>query len=151
MAAGLVAFAIFIYFFVFYDLPSIDQLEAGLALPSTRIYDRHGELLYEILPPEQGSNRAIPLSEIPQVCINAVIAVEDENYWSHLGVDPGGIARAAWINFTGGEVLAGGSTITQQTARLLLLDNEDRLDRSFRRKLRVMVLAGQLQKPDDED
>src|SRR5688572_14836121 len=135
LAAGLLAFAIFIYFYVFYGLPSLDQLEAGLALPSTRIYDRHGELLYEILPPEQGSNRAVPLSEIPQYCINAVIAVEDENYWSHPGVDPVGIARASWINFTGGEVLAGGSTITQQTARLLLLDSEERLDRSVRRKL----------------
>jgi penicillin-binding protein 1C len=145
LAAGLLAFAIFIYFFVFYDLPSIEQLDAGLALPSTRIYDRYGELLYEILPPEQGSNTPIALNEIPEQCRNAVIAVEDENYWSHAGVDPVGIVRAAWINFTGGEVIAGGSTITQQTARLLLLDSEERLDRSLRRKLREMVLAIQLQ------
>ena len=40
-----------LYGYVFWDLPSISQIDAGLALPSTRIYDRHGALLYEILPP----------------------------------------------------------------------------------------------------
>ena len=96
-------------------------------------------------PPEQGRNRVISLEEIPDVCINAIIAVEDANYWSHPGVDPEGIARAIWINLSGGEVIAGGSTITQQTARLLLLDSEERATRSVRRKLREMVLAIQMQ------
>ncbi len=145
MGAGALAFAVFVYFFVFYGLPSIDQVEAGLALPSTRIYDRNGALLYEILPPEQGRNRAIPLDEIPQYCVNSFIAVEDANYWTHPGVDPVGILRAAWVNLRGGEIIAGGSTITQQTARLLLLDPSQRLDRSVQRKLREMVLAIRLQ------
>lgn len=131
--------------YIFWDLPSISQIDAGLALPSTRIYDRHGALLYEILPPEQGRNRVINLDEIPDVCINAIIAIEDANYWSHSGVDPQGIARALWININGGEVIAGGSTITQQTARLLLLDREERATRSVRRKLREMILAIQMQ------
>ena len=61
---GLLAF---IYGWLFADLPSIDQLQAGLALPSTRIYDRNGQLLYEILPPEGGRNTAIPLEEIPEL------------------------------------------------------------------------------------
>ncbi|MGJ3238774.1 MAG: penicillin-binding protein 1C [Anaerolineae bacterium] len=141
----LIAGAIAIYLTIFADLPSISQIDAGLALPSTHIYDRHGELLYEILPPEQGRNRVISLDEIPDVCINAVIAVEDANYWTHPGVDPVGIARALWINLNGGEIIAGGSTITQQTARLLLLDSEERATRSVRRKLREMVLAVQMQ------
>ncbi|MEO1288403.1 MAG: transglycosylase domain-containing protein, partial [Chloroflexota bacterium] len=136
---------IFLYFYVFHGLPALNQIDAGLALPSTRIYDRHGALLYEILPPEQGRNRVIPLEQIPDVCINATIAVEDANYWRHVGVDPVGIVRAAWINVSGGEIIAGGSTITQQTARLLLLDNEERAERTVRRKLREMVLAIQLQ------
>ncbi|MCA9914868.1 MAG: transglycosylase domain-containing protein, partial [Anaerolineae bacterium] len=145
LSAGALAFAVFVYFFVFHDLPSIDQVEAGLALPSTRIYDRNGALLYEILPPEQGRNRAIPLEEIPPYCVNSFIAVEDANYWSHPGVDPVGILRAAWVNLRGGEIIACGSTITQQTARLLLLDPSQRLDRSVQRKLREMVLAIRLQ------
>ncbi len=137
--------AVAIYFYIFYGLPPISQIDAGLALPSTRIYDRHGALLYEILPPEQGRNRVIRFDEIPDVCIHATVAIEDANYWTHLGVDPIGIARAVWININGGEIIAGGSTITQQTARLLLLDSEERATRSIRRKLREMVLAIQLQ------
>ncbi|GAB5493842.1 MAG: PBP1A family penicillin-binding protein [Phototrophicaceae bacterium] len=134
-----------LYLYIFWDLPSISDIDAGLALPSTRIYDRHGALLYEILPPEQGRNRVISLDDIPDVCINAIIAVEDANYWTHPGIDPEGIARAIWINLSGGELIAGGSTITQQTARLLLLDSEERATRTVRRKLREMVLAIQMQ------
>lgn len=134
-----------LYAWIFHDLPSIDRLQAGLALPSTRIYDRNGALLYEILPPEQGRNTAIPLADIPQHCVNAVIATEDANYYRHPGVDWRGIARALWINVRGGEVLAGGSTITQQTARLLLMDPQQRFERTLRRKLRESVLAIRLQ------
>ena len=151
LGASLLIFVVFIYFYVFHNLPDVKNIEAGLALPSTRIYDRHGQLLYEILPPEQGRNRAISLSEMPQYCINAVIATEDENYWSHAGVDPVGIVRAAWINLTGGEIIAGGSTITQQTARLLLLDPQQRAERTPRRKLREMVLAVRLQNQYSKD
>ena len=134
-----------------YDLPALDDLDAGLALPSTRIYDRHGRLLYEILPPEQGRNRVLPLSEIPQHCRNAIIATEDANYYHHPGVDPQGIARALWLNLRGGAIVAGGSTITQQTARLLLLDPQRQGERSLRRKLREMALALQLQRRFSKD
>ena len=130
---------------VLVDLPSLDRLDAGLALPSTRIMDRQGRLLYEILPAQQGRNRQLKLSEMPQHCLNAVIATEDANYYRHPGVDPLGILRALWINLRGGEIVAGGSTITQQTARLLLLDPQGQAQRSLRRKLREMVLALQLQ------
>ncbi len=131
----------FFYSWIFADLPPLENLDAGLALPSTRIYDRNGKLLYEILPPEQGRNRALPLDAIPQQCINAVIATEDANYFNHPGVDVVGILRAIWINVRGGEVIAGGSTITQQTARLLLLDPAQQAERTLQRKLKEMVLA----------
>ncbi len=135
----------FIYAWLFADLPSIDQLQAGLALPSTRIFDRNGQLLYEILPPEGGRNTALALTSIPQHCQQAVIATEDANFYSHPGVDIVGIARAVWINLRGGEVLAGGSTITQQVARNLLFTPEQRAERSLRRKLRESILAIRLQ------
>ncbi len=141
MTAG----AIFIYGWLFADLPSIDQLEAGLALPSTRIYDRNGQILYEILPPEGGRNTALDLAAIPQHCQQAVIATEDANFYDHPGVDMIGVARAVWINLRGGEVLAGGSTITQQVARNLLFTPEQRAERSLRRKLRESILAIRLQ------
>jgi penicillin-binding protein 1C len=136
--------ALGVYFWLFADLPSISRLDAGRALPSTRIYDRNGRLLYEVFPPQSGRNTAIALADVPQHCINAVIATEDANYYSHVGVDVGGMARALWINVQGGEVLAGGSTITQQLARTLLFDPQQRLERTLRRKLRESILAIQL-------
>lgn len=127
------------------DLPPLDKLEAGLALPSTRIYDRHKRLLYEILPSTQGHHRHLALDEMPPHCIQAVIATEDANYYHHPGIDPLGILRALWLNLRGGEIIAGGSTITQQTVRLLLLDPQQQAARTLRRKLREMTLALQLQ------
>lgn len=149
LAAGtvLVGLIIFAYFWLFADLPPINRIQAGMALPSTRIYDRHGRLLYEIIGDSEngGLNTAIPLDTIPQHCVNAIIATEDANFYSHPGVDLVGVVRALWINLRGGEVLAGGSTITQQVARTLLLDPEQRAERSLRRKLREMILAVELQ------
>ena len=134
-----------LYVWLFTGLPSIDQLEAGLALPSTRIYDRNQRLLYEILPPDGGRNTAVALDAIPAHCQNAVIATEDANFYSHPGVDVVGITRALWINVRGGEVLAGGSTITQQVARNTLMEPEQRTERSIERKLRESILAIRLQ------
>jgi membrane peptidoglycan carboxypeptidase len=129
------------YLWIFADLPAIDKLQAGLALPSTRILDRNGRLLYEIINKEGGRHTAVPLSMIPQALINATIATEDRNFYATPGVDPVGILRAMWINLQGGEVRAGGSTITQQVARNLLLDPEQRASRTLQRKLKEMVLA----------
>ena len=100
-------------------LPSISEIDAGLALPGTRIYDRYGALLYEILPPEQGRNRVIPLDDMPDVCIHAVIAVEDGNYWSHPGIDPVGhqFVLPGLISMAV-KLLPGGSTITRANSPL---------------------------------
>lgn len=141
LAAGALA----AYVWIFADLPSLERLEVGMVLPSTRIYDRHGALLYAISHPESGRSMPIALEDVPPHCLSAVIATEDANYWSHPGVDLWGILRALWINLRGGEILAGGSTITQQTARLLLLDPMQQAERTLQRKLKEMVLAVRLQ------
>lgn len=124
------------------DLPDINRLTDGLKRPSARIFDRHGALLYEILPPEQGRNTPVALSDIPSHCRAAVIATEDANFYAHSGVDPIGIARAVWINLRGGDWVAGGSTITQQVARMVFLDPTDR---SAKRKFQEMILALRLE------
>ncbi len=80
---------------------------------------------------------------IPQCLKDATIAVEDKNFRANPGVDIEGVLRALWINLQGGETLAGGSTITQQVARNLLLTDELGT-RSFRRKVREIVLAWQM-------
>src|SRR5438270_9926075 len=118
--------ALAFYLWIFAGLPSIDRLQAGLALPSTRILDRNGRLLYEIIAPQGGRHTAVPLAQIPKALVQATIATEDRNFYSTPGVDPVGIARALWINIQGGEIRAGGSTITQQVARNLLLDPQER-------------------------
>src|SRR5687768_13152651 len=87
---------------------------------STLVVDRHGEPLYEALGP--GGIRGVPLTaeNIPPALAAATVAAEDRRFWSHPGVDPIGIARAAWRNVRARSVVEGGSTLTQQTAKLLL-------------------------------
>lgn len=129
---------------LFAGLPRLEALEAGLALPSTQIFDRQGRLLYQIADPDTGLNRVIDLDDLPECMVQATIATEDANFYRHPGVDLEGVIRAAWINVKGGEVVAGGSTITQQVARNLLFDPNQRAERTLRRKLREGVLALQL-------
>ena len=133
-----------LYEWAFADLPPINQLQAGLALPSTRIYDRNNRLLYEIIDPKGGRNVAVSFDQIPKTLVDATIATEDRNFYSTAGIDLEGILRAVWIDVRGGEIKAGGSTITQQVARTLLLDPEQRAERTLRRKLREMALAVEL-------
>ena len=132
------------YAWVFAGLPDVASIEGGMALPSTRIYDRQGRLLYQIADPQTGVNQVIALADLPACMIQATLATEDANFYRHPGVDVEGIARALWINVRGGEVVAGGSTITQQVARNLLLDPQQRAERTLHRKLRESVLALEL-------
>ncbi|MDW8328180.1 MAG: penicillin-binding protein 1C, partial [Anaerolineales bacterium] len=127
------------------DLPSLERLTQNLAPASTKILARDGRLLYEIADPAGTTKHTtLPLSEIPLHLQQAVIATEDATFYTNPGVDVVGIVRAIWINLTGGEVLAGGSTITQQVARNMLLDPEERAERTLTRKLRESILAWRL-------
>ena len=139
------------YAYVLRGLPPISQVDAGLALPSTRIFDRNGRLLYEITPDGTGRNSVITLDQISPACVNALVATEDATYYQHAGVSFRGIIRAFWLNLRGQEVVAGGSTITQQVARNLLLDPHARAERTLRRKLREVVLALRLQRKYSKD
>jgi penicillin-binding protein 1C len=140
--------ALWLYFF--HDLPRVDSLSAHLIQPSVRITDRNGQLLYEILPTEGGRHAVLSFESIPQCMKDATIAVEDKNFYTNPGVDIEGIARALWINLQGGETLAGGSTITQQVARNLLLSDELGT-RSLRRKVREAVLAWEMSRQLSKD
>jgi penicillin-binding protein 1C len=129
---------------IFRDLPELDSLASHLAVPSIRITDRHGRLLYEVIPVEGGRHANLDLASIPIVLQQATIATEDRTFFQNPGVDARGILRAFWINLRGGETLAGGSTITQQVARNLLLEQEERIQRTVLRKLRESLLAWRL-------
>ncbi|MCP4426631.1 MAG: penicillin-binding protein 1C [Chloroflexi bacterium] len=130
-----------LYQWLFADLPAPDELGDRLAMPSVRIVDRAGRPLYDIMDPENGRHANLPLAQISLTLQQATIAVEDKNFYQNPGVDVIGIVRAFWINLRGGEVLAGGSAITQQVARNLLLDADERIQRTVRRKLRESWLA----------
>jgi len=133
------------------DLPSPDRLYERTAAPSTRIYDRRGRLLYEILDPHGGAHTPVPLADVPPACINATVATEDASFYRNPGVDFWAILRALWINLRGGEILSGGSTITQQLARNLLLSPQERTEVSLERKLRETILAWRLARTYSKD
>lgn len=139
-----------VLFYLFHDLPSIDDIPQGLNQPSIKITDRSGRLLYELLPAEGGRNAALSAASLPQCVKEATVAVEDKTFYQNPGVDWVGIVRAVWINLQGGETLSGGSTITQQVARTLLLADE-KSERTLRRKLREAVLAWQLTRAYSKD
>ena len=142
--AAFVAALVGLLAYLFWDLPSIDAMASNLDTPSIRITDRNGRLLYDILPEQGGRHAVLSPENIPQCMKDATIAVEDKNFYSNPGVDLGGIIRALWINLRGGRTIAGGSTITQQVARNLLLGAHERNEISLRRKLREAVLAWRL-------
>ena len=136
---------------LFFDLPELSTLTSNLSWPSTKILDRHGRLLYTISDPHAGRHTPVPLSEIPLACRQATIATEDANFYTNPGVDVVAIVRAVWINVRGGEVLSGGSTITQQLARNLLLSPQERTQRTLTRKLRESILAWRLARAYSKD
>ncbi len=129
------------YFWHTTTLPTMERLRLRAAHGNTRILDRNGQVLYEIPDPLDGHQRPFPLAEIPRALQQATVAVEDARFFSHRGVDLRGIIRAAWENVQQGQIVAGGSTITQQLARTFLLDPQLAQQDTLERKLHEMVLA----------
>ena len=140
-----------LYAWLVVDLPSFHDLHSQVIPPTTKIYDRHGRLLYEIIDPRVGKHTPLPLDEIPLYLRQATIATEDANFYTNPGVDFRAILRALIINLRGGEVLSGGSTITQQLARNLLLSPGERTQRTLTRKLRESILAWRLARTYSKD
>lgn len=118
------------------DLPAPTKLrEAGTIPYSTHIYDRNGELLYEVY--REQNRTPISLREMPQYVKWATIAIEDREFYTHKGVSLiGGMLRAARDTFTH-KKLQGGSTLTQQLVKSALLTPE----RTITRKIKEIVLA----------
>jgi 1A family penicillin-binding protein len=141
----------FLYSLLVVDLPPAGELPKRAAEPSSKIYDREGRLLYEIIDPHGGKHTPIPLTEVPLYLRRATIATEDASFYSNPGLDWWAILRALYINLRGGEVISGGSTITQQTARNMLLSPQERRQRTLLRKLRETILAWRLARTYSKD
>ena len=88
----------------------------------------------------------IPLSTIPSRLIDAVLAVEDRRFYSHVGIDPIAVARAVWRNVTMGGVVQGGSTITQQLAKNLFYSPQRTVMRKVKEALAALVLETKYKK-----
>lgn len=113
--------------------------------PSTIVVDRTGVVLYEAR--SAAGDRSMRLSAaagLPRAIAAATIAAEDRRFYRHPGVDPIAVLRAIWSNVTAGRVIEGGSTITQQAAKLLLARREGAA-RGWRAKLREAIVAIRLE------
>ncbi|TAK13685.1 MAG: penicillin-binding protein [Anaerolineae bacterium] len=140
--ASAVLFMLIQYYNIARTLPSVDDLrERTSQFETTRILDRDGNLLYEIIDPSAGRRTYVPLEDISPYMIAATIATEDEEFYNHPGFNLFAIFRAFYQNLRGGEVVSGASTITQQLVRTLLLPAEEAFEQSYMRKVKEAILA----------
>ena len=110
------------YYRIARTLPTVDDLKSRTSqFETTRILDRNGNLLYEILDPNAGRRTYVPLDRISPALLAATIATEDQDFYTHPGFDPWALIRALWVNYRTNGQGGGASTITQQHARALLL------------------------------
>ncbi len=138
------AFAFYKYTQIAKTLPDVNDLQYRASqFETTRILDRKGNVLYEIIDPSAGKRTWVPLDQISPNLIAATIATEDKEFYNHPGFDLVALGRALWTNYRSKEVVSGASTITQQLARLLLLTDE-RYEQTYERKAREIILAAEI-------
>ncbi|MFW3496143.1 transglycosylase domain-containing protein [Aerococcus viridans] len=116
----------------------VSDLPAKLQV-TTEFYDQDGEYAGEI---SNDAGTYVELADISTNIQDAVISTEDKRFYDHQGFDPIGIARAAFGYLTSGQIVGGGSTITQQLVKNAFLDN----DQSLMRKLKELFLAFEIEK-----
>ncbi|KMS54128.1 transglycosylase domain-containing protein [Sphingobium cupriresistens] len=134
--AGLLAVVIAVVI-AMQSLPSYDSLKSSPNGQMIRVHAADGSVIVSLGP---SFGRWMDYDQIPQVMIDAMVSTEDKRFYLHPGVDPIGMARAAWVAVErrgSGRRWQGASTITQQVTRNIFLNNSY----SFGRKIREMVLA----------
>ena len=116
------------------ELPDFESIKTTQTEQMIVVRARDGTQLVSLGP---SYGKWLSHGQIPQVMKDAMLSVEDKRYYNHIGIDPVGLARSFWVRFQEGRFKQGGSTITQQLARTVFLNNS----RTFGRKLREGVLA----------
>ena len=136
-AAIAVVVGLFSYYGSDPKLPNLSRLDAYRPKQVTRILDRNGAPIGEL-----GSEKrtVVPYDAIPKLLVNAVVAAEDADYFQHGGLNYRGMVRAFLEDVLRGRRAQGGSSITQQVVKNLLLSPE----RTMRRKVQEIILARQL-------
>lgn len=130
VAGGLVGLAI-----SFRNLPDVRILQNYVPTETTHIYDIKGQHLASMHG--EANRDVVPLDKISPHVKRAVIAIEDSNFFTHYGINPGGIARASMANLQAGSTVEGGSTLTMQLVKNLFLSPE----RALSRKIAEAVMA----------
>jgi len=121
------------------DLPKVNAIEEYVPVESSKVYSSDGQLLAEFYYERR---TFVPYYNIPDHIKKSFIAIEDVRFYSHPGVDFIGITRALLHDIKAGSIVQGGSTITQQLAKMLFL----RPEKSIKRKLKEAVLSIQIER-----
>jgi len=126
--------ALFVLAWFAHDLPDISRAVQAERRPAVTLVDAAGTPFHRF-----GDLRGatVDVHSLPRHLIDAVVATEDRRFWSHFGLDPVGILRAAVANWQAGRVVQGGSTLTQQLAKNLFLTP----DQTMKRKIQEALLA----------
>ncbi|HCQ92962.1 TPA: hypothetical protein DIU13_03185, partial [Candidatus Beckwithbacteria bacterium] len=125
------------------DLPRPDRVVRREGF-STKIYDREEELLYDVFADQRRT--PVTLDQVPDILEKATVAIEDKNFYKHGGFDPTGYVRAVFNTIFRGR-LQGGSTLTQQLVKNVLLTPQ----RTIGRKIKEFVLAVQIENKYSKD
>ncbi|ATP40392.1 penicillin-binding protein [Solibacillus sp. R5-41] len=142
--AGITFVLISLFIFnIFIWKSDISKLENPVPQP-TIIYDQNGDIASKI---SNSNIEGVSIEEIPKEVIQAVISTEDQRFYKHNGVNYIGIIRAFFQNLISGEVVAGGSTITQQLAKNVFLTHE----RTFTRKIKELILTKKIERTYTKD
>jgi penicillin-binding protein 1A len=134
---GLGAWGVYLYFT--HDLPRVDSLKDYTPPIISTAYSDAGEPIGEFFTEKRV---VVPIEEIPRFVLHAFLSAEDARFFQHEGLDYPAIVRAFLKNIQAGEIVQGGSTITQQVARSLLLSSA----RKWSRKIREAILANRMEK-----
>ncbi|MEG4228161.1 transglycosylase domain-containing protein [Microcoleus sp. N9_B2] len=134
VAGGLVGLAI-----SFRNLPDVRILQTYSPTETTHIYDINGKPLASIH--DEANRDVVPLEQISPNLKRAVLAIEDSNFFTHKGINPGGIARALIVNLEKGRTVEGGSTMTMQLVKNLFLSPQSK----FSRKVAEAVMSIRLE------
>lgn len=134
------------------DLPRPTELrDRASTFETARIYDRNGQLLYALADPNAGNRTYVPLGRISPFLVQATIDTEDKRFYENPGFDVIALVRAVVMAAREQEAIAGTSTITQQLVRATLLDEDERTERSYRRKVREIILAAEISRTYSKD
>ena len=135
--------AVFALYYLLLQIEPVDAEQIVLARDrlqlASEVYDRHGIKIGEFA---QEKRYFVPLQEMPRYLVEAFLSTEDKEFFAHHGIDYSATLRALWTNLVAQSIRQGGSTITQQLARMLFLDRQ----KTWLRKSREAQIAAVLEK-----